>query len=249
MLSMFVNENTDDWDDQLPYVMAAYRATEHKSTGCSPNLLMLNRETTCPLDLMVGHPPGQDPPECPILYVEWVRQSMTGAYGFVYDNLGQAALRQSQDYNNNKKLKLRKFTSGSWVWRWYPPKANQKLGLGWVGPYLVMEEITPWVYKIQKQENARPINVHVDHLKPLEGEDHPTDWRLDEDEELPPVNEPENTDSGQIVNTESPLAATQGPSDQLDTDLTLAHDQLAVPFVPKSRRGRPIKPREIYSPS
>ena len=73
MLSNFVNENHTDWDDQVPYVMAAYRATEHKSTACTPNLdlLMLNRETTCPLDLIVGHPSAH---ECPVAYLEWVRQ-------------------------------------------------------------------------------------------------------------------------------------------------------------------------------
>ena len=38
------NGNHTDWDDQLQR---------------TPNLLMLNRETTCPLDLMVGNPPPQ----------------------------------------------------------------------------------------------------------------------------------------------------------------------------------------------
>ena len=33
MLSMFVDENKTDWDDHLPYVMAAYRATQHKRPG------------------------------------------------------------------------------------------------------------------------------------------------------------------------------------------------------------------------
>ena len=54
------------WDDHLPYVMAAYRDTQHKSTGLIPNLLMLNREIDCPLDLMVGLPPGTETIECPI---------------------------------------------------------------------------------------------------------------------------------------------------------------------------------------
>ena len=66
MLSHFVNENHTDWDDQLPYITAAYRATEHKSTACTLNdLLMLNRETMCSLDLMVGNPSAQEPQECP----------------------------------------------------------------------------------------------------------------------------------------------------------------------------------------
>ena len=138
MLSLFVNENHDDWDEQLPYVMAAYRATEHKSTSCTPNLLMLNRETTCPLDLMVGYPPGQEPQECPSAYVEWVRQTMVGAHEVVYEALGQAATRQSRDYN--KDLNHIQFSKGGWVWRHYPPKANQKLGL------LGMDLIWFWMF-------------------------------------------------------------------------------------------------------
>ena len=128
---MFVNDNHDDWDEQLPYVMAAYRATEHKSTSCTPNLLMLNRETTCPLDLMVGYPPGQEPQECHVAYVEWVRQTMRGAHELAFEALGQAATRQSRYYNRD--IDHRQFSKGDWVWRHYPPKANQKTwpSMGW----------------------------------------------------------------------------------------------------------------------
>lgn len=58
MLSLFVDKTQKDWDDHLPYVLAAYRATQHKSTGVSPNLLMFNREIDCPIDVIVGQPPG-----------------------------------------------------------------------------------------------------------------------------------------------------------------------------------------------
>ena len=45
MLSAYVSENHRDWDENIPYVLMAYRATEHESTGYSPNMLMLERET------------------------------------------------------------------------------------------------------------------------------------------------------------------------------------------------------------
>ena len=57
MLSAFVNKERDDWDEHLPYVTMAYRATVLESTKFSPNRLMLGRETNLPLDLMVGPPP------------------------------------------------------------------------------------------------------------------------------------------------------------------------------------------------
>ena len=39
MLAKVVNDNQRNWDECVPYVMAAYRATSHESTGYSPNRL------------------------------------------------------------------------------------------------------------------------------------------------------------------------------------------------------------------
>jgi hypothetical protein len=76
MLSMFVNENRADWDDLLPYIMMAYRATVHESTGFSPNQMMFGREISCPLDLMVGLPPDYRESICVVEYVEWLRRAI-----------------------------------------------------------------------------------------------------------------------------------------------------------------------------
>lgn len=60
--------------------MMAYRATEHKSTGCSPNLMMFGREKSFPIDLMAGLPPGRKYEMCEIQYVEWLKQSMENVF-------------------------------------------------------------------------------------------------------------------------------------------------------------------------
>lgn len=44
MLTVLVSDARDDWDEHLPYVMMAYRASVQESTKCTPNLLMLNCE-------------------------------------------------------------------------------------------------------------------------------------------------------------------------------------------------------------
>jgi len=41
----------------LPYVMAAYRASQHEVTKFTPNYLVLGREVRAPVDLMYVHPP------------------------------------------------------------------------------------------------------------------------------------------------------------------------------------------------
>ena len=68
MLTTLVGEARNDWDDHLPYVMMAYRASVHETTQFTPNRLMLNHETILPIDLMVGSPP--ETPTCPVHYVE-----------------------------------------------------------------------------------------------------------------------------------------------------------------------------------
>lgn len=174
MLSIFAKDNQKNWDDHLPYLLMAYRATEHKSTHCSPNLLMLGREIKCPIDLMVGNPPNDIEHQCPVQYVEWVKYAMGNAFQFAYDNLGVAAQRQ-KDYHD-KTLNVRKYKIGSKVWRWYPPTASQKLGLGWTGPFEITAKINDVTYTLSK-EGRRSFNAHVDHLKPYLGATEPNENR------------------------------------------------------------------------
>ena len=45
MLTMYCNNNKDNWDVYLPQVMKAYRASFHASTKISPKKMVLGRET------------------------------------------------------------------------------------------------------------------------------------------------------------------------------------------------------------
>ena len=62
-------------------------------------------------------------------------------------------------------------------WRWYPPKAKEKLGKGWTGPYLVVQKLTDIAFQIQKKNEAsKPIYVHTDQLKLFEADSYPHNW-------------------------------------------------------------------------
>ena len=54
ILAKTVSEGQRDWDDQLPFVLAAHRATKHNSTGFTPNRLVLGREVLAPIDVVCG---------------------------------------------------------------------------------------------------------------------------------------------------------------------------------------------------
>ena len=48
MLSMFVNDRRDNWNELLPFVMHAYRTSIHESTGYSLFCLMMGEECSLP---------------------------------------------------------------------------------------------------------------------------------------------------------------------------------------------------------
>ena len=153
MLSVLGNKAQDNWDDHLPYIMMLYRVSVHKSTKCTPSLLMLNLKTNLPVDLMIGSPPGTI--TCPNAYVEWVRQASEHAFQFVQKQLYTSAARQ--------------FWLGQTVWRYYPPRAKQKFVCGWIRPYLVVAKVNELCDIVQKSVRSKGLVGHVDHLKNYEG--------------------------------------------------------------------------------
>ncbi|CAC5382534.1 unnamed protein product [Mytilus coruscus] len=152
ILSMFVKENKDDLDSHLPYVTMAYRACTHESTKCSPNLLTLGREISLAIDIVTGSNHDEDLSYCPYLYIDAIQI----AFDKVHENLQQ-------------------FEIWNKVLRWYPPKANKKLGLGWIGPYKITRKLSDITYEIQDCQNSKLKVVHVNHLKPLHTRDETFD--------------------------------------------------------------------------
>ena len=76
MLRGFANKNHTNWDEQLQFVMMAYRANEHETTGATPNMCVLGRETTCPLDIYIYI----YCMKCPLQYRIFPRMSGFGNY-------------------------------------------------------------------------------------------------------------------------------------------------------------------------
>ena len=56
LLRAFVNKEHSDWDERLPYVLMAYRSSVNETTGYTPNMMMLGREVTVPLDIQFANP-------------------------------------------------------------------------------------------------------------------------------------------------------------------------------------------------
>ena len=58
MLSLYVDENQNDWDKYVSLIIMTYRATPHESPGLTPYMLTFEREISLPIELMVAYLPG-----------------------------------------------------------------------------------------------------------------------------------------------------------------------------------------------
>ena len=233
MLSKVCAENPTTWDHHLPYVMCAYRSTQHSSTGCSPNMLMLGREIALPIDLMLGQHDEDYPYTCSIEYVEWIKGSMRENFELVRNRLERVAETQKKHYD--KRAELRKFDIGDWVLRVYPPNMSKnKLNYRHIGPFLVTKKLGEVNYSIQKSRNSVPITVHVNDLKQYFGENMPVNW-------LP------NTHDLDESNINEPLPDIHDLENDLDPDLDTDDIPSVMHEMPPERKShRTRKPPQRF---
>jgi len=170
MLSAYVQENQKDWDKHLPFVMMAYRAAEHETTGMSPNMLMLGRETATPLDI------AYEMPSCikSVPSNQWVwelQDRLESAHRFVREYTGRSIQRQKKYHDS--KLSFEKFDRDDRVYVYFPVKrvgTTAKFTPFWRGPFQVKERISDVLYKVDCGRYGSFQVIHVDRLRRAKGQ-------------------------------------------------------------------------------
>ena len=168
MIAKFVSEDQRDWDVHLSKIIAAYRASKHKSTGLTPNFIIFGRENRAPADLVLpspstaNNPPAANTDE----YTERTRERYTRAYDIVRGYLRKAAQRRKEYYDT--KVKTAEFKPGELVWYYYPKRKkgrSPKWMSFYTGPYRIVRAIPPCNYSLQKGPRTKTFVVHADKLK------------------------------------------------------------------------------------
>ena len=167
MMGKVVSESQRDWDERLPFVMSAYRASPHSSTGFSPNRLFLGHENRMPVDWVMGLPSDERPAGFTIDdYVRQQQERAEESYELVRLHLRTNAERRKVAYD--VRVRKTQFSEGEWVWYYYP-RRYQRRSPKWqpcyIGPFLIVRELPPVNYVIQRSARAHPIVVHADKLK------------------------------------------------------------------------------------
>jgi hypothetical protein len=170
MLSMYIKENQKDWDQYLYLVTMAYRSTIHETTKFTPNKLMLGKEITLPIDLMVGKPTDDEGEAVESVYVQELQEEMVRAHDIARQNARQSNKVQKQQYD--RKAYGHIYEPGDFVWLYTPVRQlhrSTKLLRWWTGPFLITDRLSDVTYRIQKSKGAQSKVVHFDRLKPYRG--------------------------------------------------------------------------------
>ena len=145
----------------------AYNTSVHPSTGYAPLYLMFGCLARLPVDIiMYGSCPTE--PVSPHQYVKTLKATMEGAYEKAREHLKATAVRSEELY---KRVHGREFQVGELVWLNNPvvPRGrSRKLHCPWTGPFKVIKNISPVVYRIQDKRpgSRKRVVVHFDRLKP-----------------------------------------------------------------------------------
>ena len=170
MVGVFVNEHHSDWDELLPYLTMAYRSTEHETTGMSPNLLMLGRETTTPLDLAFEMPPAIKT----IPRNQWVwelQERLESAYRLVREQTGKAMYRQKRYHD--RKLSFDKVDEGESVYVLFPVRkagCSRKWTCFWRGPFKINKKFSDVLFQVDCGRFGENQIIHIDRIRKAVGQ-------------------------------------------------------------------------------
>ncbi len=136
----------------------AIRSTVQRNTGFTPNLLMLGREVSTPIDIMLGTMQCINA-DFTSEYVRKLADAMSESHKLARETLRAAQLRQKKDYDT--KLVENSYEIGDSVYLVDSAKKVgevSKLKSPWKGPYVVSEVISPILYRVKNRKKTFVVN-------------------------------------------------------------------------------------------
>ena len=181
MLNCVRLEHPFSWDTLLPMVTLAYNSSQQESIQETPHMMVFGKEATLPISLLA--PPlesEQDEAKSAPDYVLQKQKHMEQVHHMAREHLHGAAMKQQASYNN--RLLVKEYKVGDLVYYWYPVKGAhtpKEAFYKWLGPYVVIKQLSETVYRIQKTPRSKSFVVNHDKLKPAKlREPIDTSWAL-----------------------------------------------------------------------
>ena len=265
MLAKTVERGGKDWDERLPFVLFAYRASEQHSTCESPFFLLYGRHPRLPTDAAL----------CPLKaratvdlreYGAELVSKMAEAWDLAQKCIGRAQNRQKTYYD--KRSRPHSFTVGDRVFLFKPAEKTgeaRKLSCPYHGPYRVvqLDTNTAHIRRVDRPQNDT-ILVALNRLRrcPLEigAEFWPPDKKAAKGASRKPKSKAP-APTGGAAQASLPIPSPV-PAGQSDPPIPEREDQssggvaeqpadltLRPPAVDQSRPGPQVTSLEVMPPS
>ncbi|CAC5401380.1 unnamed protein product [Mytilus coruscus] len=163
MIRCYIEKKNRTWDRDLPLLAMALHSTANRNTGFTANKLLLGRETTQPIHLLLGLPANTPKDQEGDPWVIELAKNFSRIHHFARQNLKVAQLRQRRDYD--MRILEHTYHIGDLVFLLDSSTKvghSKKLKPPWKGPFLVVERQPP-LYKIKGGKEEK--TVHHDRLK------------------------------------------------------------------------------------
>ena len=165
MLSIYVDENQDDWADWISPIVYAYNSAVQDSVKFSPFELMFGRKAKDPQDLLLplttARSNGSNWPE----WVKKLKSKMTLARKAAKKSLKVSQEIQRKMYNR-KACERFKVVPGKWVWIYFPKAAKGigKLRHRWRGPFEILQGVGHDNFECLDLEKQKRVIAHVSFM-------------------------------------------------------------------------------------
>ena len=101
---------------------------------------------------------------------------MEAAYSVVRETLNASSARSKNYYDVHTRPKS--LQVGGWVWFYSPRRyvgRSPKFQRNYSGPFLIIRQLGPVLFVVQKSHRSKEVIAHADKLKPCYA-DHPPSW-------------------------------------------------------------------------
>jgi RNA:NAD 2'-phosphotransferase (TPT1/KptA family) len=169
----FVGKNQKSWDIFLPQLAGAIRACVNRSTGYSPNRLMLGREVNKPVDLIFRQPTTEVGDQDLNDYVRDLANALGEAHQAARENLKTSHQTMKKYYD--LRVRENQYSVGDMVYRLDTATIkgkSRKLSPVWKGPGVIIDKLTPYLYRVQEKKMI--ITANHDRLKLFQDREVPT---------------------------------------------------------------------------
>ena len=155
----FVAGNQRNWDLYLSQIAGALRSAVNRSTGYTPNMMMLGREVNQPVDLLFPTKATEMSAD------QYVEKSLKKAHDVARRNLKTTQERMKRDYDLKTYVRVYDVGDPVYILDTATIKGQcKKLSPPWKGPGIVVNKFTPYLYRA-KLKNA-VFTANHDRLKP-----------------------------------------------------------------------------------